>query len=592
MGLYFRKSARFGPFRVNFSTSGVGVSVGIPGFRVGTGPRGNYVQAGAHGFYYRATLPGVPGPGTSTRHQVPPSSAPAISPPSPDRTLGSFQEITTGDVGRMVDSSSEALLAEIRQKYRRLRWWRASASLGVFLLLLTWTAEAPVWAMCAVAASTCAATLLTFRWDLQRKLTVLHYELNPAVSEAFAALNDACIKLQSCRGLWHLRGQSEVLDRKYHAGAAAVVSRAPASIARRLPPYIVSNIDPIVIVMSQITLYGFPDRILVYRDDDVGIVAYNALECSSRDSAFIEEQSPPSDATVIRHTWRYVNKDGGPDRRFSNNPQLPVCRYEELTLRSGSGINEILQLSRPSIATDFVASVKRLAGIAVGASTARDRLDSRAAGAQANSHQAPIAPMESPAGFPGAAILATIFVLFGCATCISLYFQRSARELVSSPPAVADVGPASPVTLSPKPRHRHERSSPIVASQANPPVESSEPDKESGSPLQVTALDPAPTSSATGSSALLDALTTVRATDEAAAERIAAYCTKLAATAADSLASEMACRRSEVSAWTRLVVQQEFPNLDEATLAICSQPPFPDSYEGREACARYKLHVD
>jgi hypothetical protein len=28
MGFYFRKSARFGPFRVNFSTSGVGVSVG------------------------------------------------------------------------------------------------------------------------------------------------------------------------------------------------------------------------------------------------------------------------------------------------------------------------------------------------------------------------------------------------------------------------------------------------------------------------------------------------------------------------------------------------------------------------------------
>jgi hypothetical protein len=53
MGVYVRKSVRAGPFRFNLSKSGVGVSAGFPGFRVGTGPRGNYVRAGKGGIYYR-----------------------------------------------------------------------------------------------------------------------------------------------------------------------------------------------------------------------------------------------------------------------------------------------------------------------------------------------------------------------------------------------------------------------------------------------------------------------------------------------------------------------------------------------------------
>lgn len=53
MGWFFRRSAKFGPFRLNFSKSGIGVSAGIRGARVSTGPRGTYVHLGTSGFYYR-----------------------------------------------------------------------------------------------------------------------------------------------------------------------------------------------------------------------------------------------------------------------------------------------------------------------------------------------------------------------------------------------------------------------------------------------------------------------------------------------------------------------------------------------------------
>ena len=56
MGFYVRKSVRVGPFRFNLSKSGIGVSTGVPGFRVGTGPRGTYVHLGRGGLYFARLL--------------------------------------------------------------------------------------------------------------------------------------------------------------------------------------------------------------------------------------------------------------------------------------------------------------------------------------------------------------------------------------------------------------------------------------------------------------------------------------------------------------------------------------------------------
>ena len=38
LGLYIRKSIKAGPFRFNLSKSGIGVSAGVPGFRIGNAP--------------------------------------------------------------------------------------------------------------------------------------------------------------------------------------------------------------------------------------------------------------------------------------------------------------------------------------------------------------------------------------------------------------------------------------------------------------------------------------------------------------------------------------------------------------------------
>ena len=93
-----------------------------------------------------------------------------------------------------------------------------------------------------------------------------------------------------------------------------------------------------------------------------------------------------------------------------------------------------------------------------------------------------------------------------------------------------------------------------------------------------------------GTTAIPDDLGRVRAADPQAADHIASYCAQT--TVSNNRDTFIAdCRRSEAEAWTRLVLQNEFPTLDEATRRKCSEPPFPDTYLAKESCARYVLHV-
>lgn len=46
---------------------------------------------------------------------------------------------------------------------------------------------------------------------------------------------------------------------------------------------------------------------------------------------FLEDETIPADSQTVRETWRYANRDGGPDLRFKDNRKLPVMFYYTLT---------------------------------------------------------------------------------------------------------------------------------------------------------------------------------------------------------------------------------------------------------------------
>lgn len=344
MSFYLRKSIKAGPFRFNFSKSGIGVSTGIKGLRVGTGPRGNYVHMGRGGIYYRKTLK------DDSPSSAPSNSSNSHSTVSPqeshiDAGHGEFKEIDSGDVSAMTDSSSSELLAEFDAKRKKITMY--PFILACTLLLLWWLpTEIPFWGRLLILTFGALLTYLAYNYDQIRKSVVLFYELDGQYEAAYQALHEAFERLTEAKKTWHIEAQADVYDAKRNAGASQVIKRQVTELSVSSAPYVKTNISTPSIKVGKQTLYFFPDRLLVFEKNKVGAVSYSDLDVEVSATQFIESDGVPEDAEVVGRTWKYVNKSGGPDKRFSNNQEMPICFYETLHFRSVTGLNELIHLSK------------------------------------------------------------------------------------------------------------------------------------------------------------------------------------------------------------------------------------------------------
>jgi len=181
------------------------------------------------------------------------------------------------------------------------------------------------------------------------------------VAARYQKLHDAFETLRGTGRAWHLEAAGAVTERKYHAGATAVVARKGISLAARAIPHLKTNVEIPVIPVGRQLLAFMPDRLLVFDSKAFGAVPYSDLVVDVQPSRFIEAETLPRDAQVVGQTWKYVNKKGGPDRRFKDNRELPVVLYEELRFSSNSGLNEVIQVSRTGSGLPLKGAVLELA---------------------------------------------------------------------------------------------------------------------------------------------------------------------------------------------------------------------------------------
>lgn len=357
MSFYLRKSLKVGPLRFNLSKSGIGVSGGVRGFRLGTGPKGNYVHMGLHGLYYRKTLSDSSHAGKASL------TADTVKKPTPIKKVDELQEIESGDVSRMVDSSSEELLQELNDKYKKIRVSPLVMVGAIVILLALWEAKAPAWTLVLAAAAGAVGIYFARLRDELAKTVVLFYDFDKEMEKAYETLHAQASTLASCAKAWHIEARGEVSDRKYHAGASELLRRKPTVIRRAEPPHVKTNISTVAIEVGRQTMHFFPDRVLIFDIDHVGAVGYKDLRIEVGAARFIEEEGVPSDAKIVEQTWKYLNKRGGPDKRFKDNRELPICLYDQIDFTSSTGLNERIQVSRCDIGKGFAEAIASLVGV-------------------------------------------------------------------------------------------------------------------------------------------------------------------------------------------------------------------------------------
>nr|WP_254209323.1 DUF4236 domain-containing protein [Burkholderia multivorans] len=368
----FRKSIKAGPFRFNLSGSGVGVSVGVPGFRIGTGPRGNYISMSGGGFTYRTSL-GSRRPHGISFPEASPASREDAEPrqgqrfiPSGSTTVAPLEVIQSADVRQLSDADSGDLVEEINAKRRKFAVWYWPLVLLGALWLNGLQADGSsnsvfVSVLAVLSIAAVVGCYWLYLWDEARRSIVLFYDFDDVAAQTYEHFLTAFEALRGCRSAWRILASGQVLDGRYNAGAARTLKRKSATLGMGGIRHVKCNIDVPCLEAGRNLFYFYPDRFFIVSGRHVAVCTYDSLDIRTQPTLFIEEEQVPSDSHVVDHTWRFVNKNGTPDRRFKNNQQIPIAQYEELRLFSAQGIQECFQFSRVGAAESFASALNRLA---------------------------------------------------------------------------------------------------------------------------------------------------------------------------------------------------------------------------------------
>jgi len=185
--------------------------------------------------------------------------------------------------------------------------------------------------------------------DRKRLEMEIQYEMDDQMSIFYKTFASHFLSFNSSHRKWQYLHSQRNDDWKRNAGAGTLINRTPiAAVYVHKNPinYFKTNIEIPYIKLKNTELFFLPERLLIRRGDKFAAVFYKNLSLQNSTTRFIEDGGVAADAKIVDYTWRYVNKNGGPDKRFNNNNRIPICQYSLYTIRSNSGIYETICTSR------------------------------------------------------------------------------------------------------------------------------------------------------------------------------------------------------------------------------------------------------
>lgn len=366
MGWRFRKS--FSPLpgvRLNFSPRGISTSVGAGPFRFYAGSQGAAVttRIPGTGISYRQTvrLPNPMTPLATPQSYVPQAHVTLPNPP-PNAEIhsGSTATLTTEGLepvkelltkaqeerGRLLPELRVAQEDAARLKNKYQRWSNGWLFKRLFKRRYLQLGEV------ATEAADKQAEL-----EQQERLSRLatEFDLPDSLNDSFGRLCDAVAALGASQRIWDTISSVATDRYRERTTAAHSIQRRPVGVSLGTCELIQSSLKvPRLMNANGGELFLYPAFILYFISQHAfALVDLRDVVLDYNTVSFIEEESVPSDAELIGHTWKKANKDGSPDRRFANNYQIPILKYGDVRLNSKSGLNEAYMISSEPLARAF-----------------------------------------------------------------------------------------------------------------------------------------------------------------------------------------------------------------------------------------------
>ena len=349
MGFRYRKSINLGGgFRINLSKSGIGYSFGGKGFRYTRTARGTD----------RVTF-SVPGTGISWSQES--KAGRSTRKPSAPKSGGTeyLLSVENADADTLTSSSKEDFVTAIK-RYRtidKILAWMIPIAIFIagFLPQID-----------GISSETATnLVLIFFMFPIAAKLLYhnfgkvrVSYEYDDFSRVQKDKIIQALDIMQSCSSVWQINDIYVNTSRRINAGTGNSVTRTKVKIEKEPPSFIKTSETCYHIKLKKENLYILPDMMIVTDGRKFSSVDLMDLDFKFDAQQFVEEGPVPNDARVVRQTWKYVNNDGTPDRRYNGNRQLPVCLYGKIDIFTNSGMNMQFNVSDGQKTAEFCECLK------------------------------------------------------------------------------------------------------------------------------------------------------------------------------------------------------------------------------------------
>lgn len=195
---------------------------------------------------------------------------------------------------------------------------------------------------------------------VQDEVSSLRYnlmdELSDVEKEKYSEFCDSFRLLRECKKAWYVTSENHVTEQKSWANVS--IKRSPCSLVygcfKELnTPFAIPRIS----LPSASVCIFYPRFVIVTKQNDFDVLPISAIKMKHSSTRFQEEETVPLDAERLGTTYQYVNKDGGPDKRYSYNPSIPIVRYGNIEIEP---FNIKIMFSNHSVVGSFCESFEAL----------------------------------------------------------------------------------------------------------------------------------------------------------------------------------------------------------------------------------------
>lgn len=316
MGIRFRKSINLGKgFRINMSKSGPGFSWGGKGFRLTKTAKGN-IRGTAY----------IPGTGLSYQKEF----------KNPLNDLGeNRREENKNKEGKTINKRSaidfknikSTALEDVLESRKEERPYKLVGLIlsiaGIFLFFIN-----PF-----LIGLTLIGAILYF-YKKNPEPVSLEYDFEEGSKEEYGLTNKLLAGILESDEVFLINDLEDAL----------ILDRSPLRLAKGLPDGIDTNVEIISLKTDDISLSFLPDALLLQENKDLKAIDYKDLRVDLRAEDFKEEGKVAKDATILEKTYKHTNKDGSPDKRYKDNPEVSLVEYGILQMEN-SDLNLMIGFS-------------------------------------------------------------------------------------------------------------------------------------------------------------------------------------------------------------------------------------------------------